>query len=291
MGTFTYPGVYIEELPSGVHTIAGVATSIAAFVGWAPKGPTNEAVLVQSFMDFQRQFGGLDARSLLGYAVSQFFSNGGQQAYIVRVAQAAITSGTASGVASGAASVSVTGGAVVFTAKNPGAWSSAYGVQVSAASGATFNASVVYAPQGKPLVTLETLTGLSASSIGHSEIELSDDHHHGLTHRGSRERTVHAHRRRRRKRSKCAGGGGRFGHHQAQGSTTAGFTFTAQNPGVWGNLLAIGATPQAGDATNTRFSVNVVAMNAGNGTLSVVETLQQSLCELLRPELRGHSSE
>lgn len=272
MGTFTYPGVYIEELPSGVHTIAGVATSIAAFVGWAPMGPTNEAVLVQSFMDFQRQFGGLDARSLLGYAVSQFFSNGGQQAYIVRVAQAAITSGTASGVASGAASVSVTGGAVVFTAKNPGAWSSAYGVQVSAASGATFNASVVYAPQGKPLVTLETLTGLSASSIGTPK-----SNYLTITITGSP--TVAP-----------ANGlymltGGADGNGvnvpgaaaasatiNAQGSTTAGFTFTAQNQGVWGNLIAIGATPQAGDATNTRFSVNVVAMSAGNGTLSVVES-------------------
>src|SRR5512140_2984451 len=85
MPTFTYPGVYIEEIPSGVHTITGVATSIAAFVGWAPKGPTDEAGLVLSFADFQRQYGGLDSRSLLGYAVSQFFSNGGQQAYVVRL--------------------------------------------------------------------------------------------------------------------------------------------------------------------------------------------------------------
>src|SRR6516162_5150164 len=83
--TLTYPGVYIEELPSGVHTITGVATSIAAFAGWAPQGPVDEAVLVQSWSDFASQFGGLDSRSYLGYAVSQFFANGGQQAYIVRV--------------------------------------------------------------------------------------------------------------------------------------------------------------------------------------------------------------
>jgi phage tail sheath protein FI len=81
----TYPGVYIEEIPSGVHTITGVATSIAAFVGWAAKGPTNQAVLILSFSDFQNQFGGLDPRSNLGYAVNHFFANGGQQAYIVRV--------------------------------------------------------------------------------------------------------------------------------------------------------------------------------------------------------------
>ena len=83
--TLTFPGVYIEELPSGVHTITGVATSIAAFVGWAPQGPVDEAVLVQSFLDYEALYGGLDTHGPLGYAVNQFFSNGGQQAYIVRI--------------------------------------------------------------------------------------------------------------------------------------------------------------------------------------------------------------
>jgi len=36
--TPTYPGVYIEEIPSGVRTIIGVATSITAFVGAAHAG-------------------------------------------------------------------------------------------------------------------------------------------------------------------------------------------------------------------------------------------------------------
>jgi phage tail sheath protein FI len=85
MSAFTYPGVYIEELSSGVHTITGVATSIAAFVGWAPMGPVDEATMVESWAQYQSLFGGLDSRSLLGYAVNQFFANGGQQAYIVRV--------------------------------------------------------------------------------------------------------------------------------------------------------------------------------------------------------------
>jgi len=87
--TLTYPGVYIEELSSGVHTITGVATSIAAFIGWAPQGPTDEATLVESWSDFQAQFGGFSqtngSPNYLGYAVNQFFNNGGQQAYIVRI--------------------------------------------------------------------------------------------------------------------------------------------------------------------------------------------------------------
>jgi len=52
--TPTYPGVYIEEIPSGVHTITGVATSIAAFAGWAPKGPTDSAELVLSWPEITR---------------------------------------------------------------------------------------------------------------------------------------------------------------------------------------------------------------------------------------------
>ncbi|MGA8575376.1 MAG: Ig-like domain-containing protein [Candidatus Cybelea sp.] len=83
--SLTYPGVYIEEISSGVHTITGVATSIAAFVGWAPQGPVSEATLVQSFAEYATIFGGLDSRSKLGHAVNQFFSNGGQQCYIVRL--------------------------------------------------------------------------------------------------------------------------------------------------------------------------------------------------------------
>ncbi len=83
--SLTYPGVYIEELPSNVHTIAGVATSIAAFIGWAPQGPINQAVMVQSFPQFQAIFGGFKTGVYLAYAVNQFFANGGTQAYIVRL--------------------------------------------------------------------------------------------------------------------------------------------------------------------------------------------------------------
>ena len=85
MPTFTYPGVYIEELSSGVHSITGVATSIAAFIGWAPQGPTTQATLIGSWADYETLFGGLDGRSYLGYAVNQFFANGGTQVYIVRL--------------------------------------------------------------------------------------------------------------------------------------------------------------------------------------------------------------
>jgi phage tail sheath protein FI len=80
----TYPGVYVEEISSGVRSITGVATSITAFAGRALKGP-KEPTVINSFSDFQRIFGGLWALSPLGYAVNDFYLNGGGQAIIVRL--------------------------------------------------------------------------------------------------------------------------------------------------------------------------------------------------------------
>jgi phage tail sheath protein FI len=80
----SFPGVYVEELPSGVRTIAGVATSVTAFVGRAAMG-TDEPTLINSFGDFERQFGGLDPVYPLSYAVRDFFQNGGAKAVIVRL--------------------------------------------------------------------------------------------------------------------------------------------------------------------------------------------------------------
>ena len=65
--------------------INGVATSITAFIGSALRGPAELPGSVNSFADFERLYGGLWAQSTLGYAVQQFFLNGGSQALIIRV--------------------------------------------------------------------------------------------------------------------------------------------------------------------------------------------------------------
>ncbi|MFY9511085.1 MAG: hypothetical protein WAQ05_08945, partial [Rubrivivax sp.] len=82
----TYPGVYIEEVPSGVRTITSVGTSITAFVDFFREGPMNRAVEVFGMSDFARIFGGLDTRSEASYALQQFFLNGGSSALVVRCA-------------------------------------------------------------------------------------------------------------------------------------------------------------------------------------------------------------
>jgi phage tail sheath protein FI len=118
----SYPGVYIEEIPSGVRTIVGVATSIGAFVDFFAQGPMNDATRVLSFADFERTFGGLDARSEGSYAIQQFFLNGGSEAYVVRT-----TSGTGANAAASAAIAlqdAAAGGTTVLTAtaRSAGAW-------------------------------------------------------------------------------------------------------------------------------------------------------------------------
>ena len=85
----SYPGVYVEEVSSGVRSVTGVATSVTAFAGAAIRGPVNKAVHLFSYADFERRFGGLGAEMHLGYAVRQFFQNGGADAWVVRIVKQA----------------------------------------------------------------------------------------------------------------------------------------------------------------------------------------------------------
>jgi hypothetical protein len=65
--------------------ITGAGTSEAAFVDFFPRGPVNQAVRITSAAEFNESFGGLDARSEASYGIMQFFENGGQVAWVVRV--------------------------------------------------------------------------------------------------------------------------------------------------------------------------------------------------------------
>lgn len=112
--TLSYPGVYIEEVPSGVRTISGVATSITAFLGRAVFGSTNTPVTLTSFGDFERAFGGLAVDYPLGYAVRDFFLNGGGQAIVVRLYKNPETADDAT------ATVAIDG--LELKAKSPGKW-------------------------------------------------------------------------------------------------------------------------------------------------------------------------
>ena len=128
MPEYLSPGVFIEEVSSGLRAIEGVSTSTAAFVGRANRGtvpgydwglgtppglpftPTNgfvltpdpAPILVTSFAEFQRQFGrplpiplasDPSDYGYLGWAVRAFFDNGGKRAYIARIVNGSVTDG------------------------------------------------------------------------------------------------------------------------------------------------------------------------------------------------------
>ena len=135
----SYPGVYIVELPSGVHTIAGVSTSVAAFFGRAKKGPMNQAVHCFSYSDFERAFGGPHPQSDVAWSVRMFFGNGGTECYAVRLAsgavKAAVTLKTLDGL-----------NVLTATAKSDGAWGNAIQLEISyntAAPDETFNLTAI----------------------------------------------------------------------------------------------------------------------------------------------------
>jgi phage tail sheath protein FI len=114
---YTYPGVYVEEIPSGVRTITGVSTSDTAFIDFFRRGPINRATRITSLADFERIFGGLDRRSEASYAIAQFYLNGGSIAWVVRVAgnNADPAEATLNGGSTGAPTLTV-------EAASPGLW-------------------------------------------------------------------------------------------------------------------------------------------------------------------------
>jgi phage tail sheath protein FI len=169
--TTTYPGVYIEEIPSGVHTITGVATSITAFIGRAARGPVDTATVINSFADFDRNFGGLWANSMMSFAVNDFYQNGGSQAVIVRVVPSDATTATLnlpqdSSVPSGSRLHS-SYTTLNLEASSPGSWGSYLGVVVDLntrdpADFTLFNLSVQLTDSsGKQILASEKFLNLS----------------------------------------------------------------------------------------------------------------------------------
>lgn len=137
----TYPGVYIDELPSAVRTITGVPTSVAAFVGTAPRGATDRPVHITSFADYEREFGGLSKDSEMSYAVFQFYLNGGAEAEIVRIVAipenaAPPADGADAPTFPAAATVTLNGrdgssaNPVVLAAVSPGVWGNQLRVRI-----------------------------------------------------------------------------------------------------------------------------------------------------------------
>ena len=97
MAEYLAPDVYVEEIDTGSKPIEGVSTSTAGMLGVAERGPVNVPILVTSYGEYERWFGGVldpltfvtgpppDLHCFLPHAVEGFFTNGGKRVYVTRI--------------------------------------------------------------------------------------------------------------------------------------------------------------------------------------------------------------
>lgn len=119
MAEYLSPGVYVEEFDNGYAPVQGVGTSTAGFIGVAYKGVTSGGpVLVTNQADFARKFGSylqeneFSEYRYLAYSVNHFFINGGERAFIMRVAPSDAKTAISKGVNK----------TMKFSAKDQGVW-------------------------------------------------------------------------------------------------------------------------------------------------------------------------
>ena len=190
----TYPGVYIEEVPSGVRTIVGVATSITAFIGKAQRGPVDDPKVINSYGDFERMFGGLWLDSTMSFAVRDFYLNGGSQAIVVRlfnptfadeaVRQSALTAAKTTAqtaadavktaVDSAAAAAGATAQSVEAAAKNAVAIVSAAGPAAKAAAEAVAKAAADAAAVTNPAPTALSVAAATNAAVAKAVTEAAN---------------------------------------------------------------------------------------------------------------------
>ncbi len=151
----SYPGVYIQEVSSGVRTITGVSTSVAMFVGFAQQGPLGRPTQLFSFADYLRAFGPDTSASEMATQVRLFFQNGGERCYVMRIADNASAATLTMSNEAGAATLQL-------AARNPGTAGNRIRAEVDYATptpNSTFNLRV--------FVETETSPGV----FGQSEVE------------------------------------------------------------------------------------------------------------------------
>ncbi|ACZ30977.1 tail sheath protein [Xylanimonas cellulosilytica DSM 15894] len=113
------PGAYYERVDAGGELVSPLRTDVTGFVGIAERGPLDLPVPVESWRQFVSWFGDVSPAGFLGYAVRGFFANGGQRAWVVRVASRDAAAGAA---CAGTGLVSAAGQVWRLRASSEGTW-------------------------------------------------------------------------------------------------------------------------------------------------------------------------
>ena len=158
MVTPTYPGVYVEEVSSGVRPITVASTSTAAFIGQTQKGSLTEVIRIFNFTQFQNLYGDFISTSHLAHSVFQFFNNGGNQCYIVRVGS---DSALPANIAINDREVATPNESLTIEAMSPGVWGNSIEVRITdGTSQPTNEFNIEVFMEGNP-VPRETFSNLS----------------------------------------------------------------------------------------------------------------------------------
>jgi phage tail sheath protein FI len=228
MATYSRPGVYIQEvaLPQ-VVPLANVSQSVGAIAGWLNKGSTAAPVLVSSWSDFVKNFGGLNDSYPTTWAAYNFYANGGRQLYVQRLAGTGAVTGTIS-----------------FN-DNTGVTTTATVTAASAASGTvTYTASNGFA--AGQTVTITGITGTTAFNLTGVTIATANATTFTVTN--------------------AATGTAVTGQTATATVVTASnpvFTLTAVNPGAWINSYAAQIIPGGSPST---FGLNIFAVSGTSYT-------------------------
>jgi len=227
MATYSRPGVYIQEvaLPQAVQ-LADVSQSVGAMAGWLNKGSIAAPVLVSSWSEFVKNFGGLNDSYPTTWAAYNFFANGGRQLYVQRLAGTGAVAGSIafndnSGVTitTTVTAASAATGTVTYTAAN--AYVAGQTVSITGLSTAAFN-----------------LTGVTIATANATTFTVTN----------------------------AATGTAVTGATATATVVTVSnpvFTLTALNPGAWANSYAAQIIP--GGVTNT-FGLNIFAVSGTSYT-------------------------
>ena len=130
----SYPGVYVDELPSRSPSIMGVTTATTAFIGRAQCGPVDKPITVFSLREFEHRFQSDEEIEVADYpmvaAVHHFFLNGGSEAIIIRrfIKPELKTASANDESASASAQLIVDG--IGFCADNPGSWGNEISIEI-----------------------------------------------------------------------------------------------------------------------------------------------------------------
>jgi phage tail sheath protein FI len=169
---FSRPGVYVQETLNPIQpTVGPNSDSVAAFVGANDRGPTTPT-LVTSWTQYVNLFGSWNSTfsNDLPIAVYLFFTNGGRQAYILRVvttdnATAGNNAAVATKTLKDRAGTPVD--TLVLSAKNPGIWGNALSYTITEApTTGYFNLNIYYNAPATPTdaYIVEKFTDLSMVS-------------------------------------------------------------------------------------------------------------------------------